>query len=148
MHPVSDGRCACAAGTDCDRPGKHPSTPHGVKDATTDRGQIKSWWTASPDANIGIATGSASGILVLDIDPRNNGEETLARLTTELGPLPETITAITGGGGRHLIFKHPSFPVRKDTTGKLLGPESTFCRTAASWSRRRAAMLLASGIDG
>ena len=62
------------------------------------------------------------GILVLDIDPRNNGEETLARLTKELGPLPDTITAITGGGGRHLIFKHPSFPVRKDTTGKLLGP--------------------------
>ena len=122
MHPVRDGRCACADGKACDRPGKHPSTPHGVKDATTDRGQIKSWWAASPDANIGIATGSASRILVLDIDPRNNGEETLARLTTELGPLPDTITAITGGGGRHLIFKHPSFPVRKDTTGKLLGP--------------------------
>jgi putative DNA primase/helicase len=121
MHPVRDGRCACAEGKACDRPGKHPSTRHGVKDATTDRGQIKSWWAASPNANIGIATGSASGILVLDIDPRNNGEETLARLTTELGPLPETITAITGGGGRHLIFNHPSFPVRKDTMGKVFG---------------------------
>jgi putative DNA primase/helicase len=30
--------------------------------------------------------------------------------------------ALTGGGGRHLIFKHPPFPVRKDTTGKVFGP--------------------------
>jgi putative DNA primase/helicase len=122
MHPVRDGRCACAEGKACNRPGKHPSTPHGVNDATTDRGQIKSWWTASPNANIGIATGSESGIVVLDIDPRNGGVETLARLKKELGPLPDTVTALTGGGGRHLIFEHPSFPVRKDTTGKLLGP--------------------------
>jgi putative DNA primase/helicase len=120
MHPVRDGRCACAEGNACDRPGKHPSTPHGVKDATTDRGQIKSWW-ADPNANVGIATGRESGILVLDIDPRNGGAESLKRLEKELGPLPDTIAAITGGGGRHLIFKHPSFPVRNDTTGKLLG---------------------------
>ena len=59
---------------------------------------------------------------MLDIDPRNGGAKSLKRLKKELGPLPDTITAITGGGGRHLIFKHPSFPVRKDTTGKLLGP--------------------------
>ena len=103
MHPVQDGRCACAKGEACDRPGKHPSTPHGVKDATTDPEQIKSWWAASPDANIGIATGSESGILVLDIDPRNGGAESLKRLEKELGPLPNTVTTITGGGGQHLI---------------------------------------------
>jgi len=65
---------------------------------------------------------SESGILVLDIDPRNGGAETLARLKKELGPLPDTVTALTGGGGRHLAFKHSPFAVRKDTTGKLLGP--------------------------
>jgi putative DNA primase/helicase len=122
MHLVKDGRCGCSKGSACDRPGKHPMTKHGVNDATTNPDQIKSWWAASPDANIGIATGSESGILVLDIDPRNDGARTLKRLKKQLGPLPETVTALTGGGGRHLIFKHPSFPVRKDTTGKLLGP--------------------------
>jgi hypothetical protein len=71
-------------------------TSHGVKDATTDRGQIKSWWGASPNANIGIATGSESGILVLDIDPRNGGARSLKRLKKELEPLPDTITAMTG----------------------------------------------------
>jgi putative DNA primase/helicase len=122
MHPVKDGRCGCSKGKACDRPGKHPMTPHGVKDATTDRGQIKSWWAASPTANIGFATGSESGILVLDIDPRNGGAKTLKRLQKELGPLPDTVTALTGGGGEHLIFKHPSFSVRKDTSGKVFGP--------------------------
>jgi putative DNA primase/helicase len=122
MHPVQDDRCGCSKGKACNRPGKHPMTPHGVKDATTDRDQIRAWWTESPDANIGIATGSEAGILVLDIDPRNKGKETLARLKKELGPLPDTVTALTGGGGRHLIFKHPAFSVRKDTSGKVFGP--------------------------
>ena len=80
----------------CARPGKHPITRHGVKDATVKRGQIKKWWKASPDANIGIATGSKSGILVLDIDPRNGGDKNLKRLKKELGPLPQTVTALTG----------------------------------------------------
>jgi hypothetical protein len=42
-------------------------------------------------------------------------------LKKELGPLPGTVTALTGGGGRHLIFKHPSFSIRKDTSGKIFG---------------------------
>jgi hypothetical protein len=122
MHPVKDGRCGCSKGSACDRPGKHPMTKHGVNDASMDRDQIRAWWTESPDANIGIATGSEAGILVLDIDPRNKGMETLARLKKELGPLPDTVTVITGGGGRHLVFQHPIFPVRKDTSGKVFGP--------------------------
>ena len=44
--------------------GKDPITPHGVKDATTDEGQIKSWWTARPSANIGLATGGSSAVVV------------------------------------------------------------------------------------
>ena len=85
MHSVHHGRCACSKGDACDRIGKHPVTLHGVNDATTKRDQIKSWWTASPDANIGIATGSASGILVMDIDPRNGGERRLERPKKKVG---------------------------------------------------------------
>jgi putative DNA primase/helicase len=122
MYPVKEGRCLCSKGKGCGRPGKHPMTNHGVKDATTNRDQIKAWWTATPNANIGIATGAVSGILVLDIDPRNGGKKTLARLKQELGPLPDTVMAKTGGGGWHLVFQHPAFPVRKDTMGKIFGP--------------------------
>ena len=60
-------------------------------------------------------------ILVLDIDPRHGGNRRLRQLKRKFGALPETVTANTGGGGQHLFFKHPSFKVRKDTTGKLLG---------------------------
>ena len=58
---------------------------------------------------------------MLDIDPRNGGYKSLKRLKEELGPLPDTVTARTGGGGRHLVFKYPSFAVRKDTSGKKFG---------------------------
>ena len=122
MHTIEDGHCSCVATSACPRLGKHPITRHGVNDATADGEQIDRWWTELPDANIGIAAGQESGILVLDIDPRNGGTETLQRLEKELGPLPPTVTSNTGGGGQHRIFAHPAFSVRKDSAGKLLGP--------------------------
>ena len=121
MNSVRKGRCQCQKGKTCERPCKHPKTAHGVKDATMNHEQIVAWWTDCPDANVGIAPGRSAGIIVLDIDPRNGGNEILKALEVELGALPETVTATTGGGGRHLFFKHPPFPVRKDTKGKLFG---------------------------
>ena len=48
---------------------KKPLTKHGFKDATTDVGQLRRWWTRFPGALIGVPTGSASGLLVIDVDP-------------------------------------------------------------------------------
>ncbi len=121
MHTIKDGKCSCKDGDACSRPGKHPRTAHGVKDATTSKTQIKSWWERWSRANVGIAAGPESGILVLDIDPRNGGTETVTKLEMELGPLPQTVTASTGGGGQHRILAYPTFPVRKDNAGKLFG---------------------------
>jgi len=84
--------------------------------------RIEAWWTSDPHANVGIAVGAEAGILVFDIDPRNGGNKTLEKLEAELGPLPGTVIADTGGGGQHLYFTHPPFRVRKDNHGKLLGP--------------------------
>ena len=121
MHAIKDGKCSCSKGDACERAGKPPITQHGVNDATTEREQIKRWWTDNPNANIGIATGSELGIIVLDIDPRNGGRKSFKRQTGKLGPLPNTVTGITGGGGLHLIFEYPSFAVKKDTSGKKFG---------------------------
>jgi hypothetical protein len=50
------------------RPGhKRPATEHGLKDASTDPGQIEDWWRRWPAANIGVATGHLFD--VVDIDP-------------------------------------------------------------------------------
>jgi putative DNA primase/helicase len=122
MHNIVDGHCSCSLGQDCGRPGKHPRTEHGAKDASTDLVQIRRWWRKWPDANVGIRVGEDAGIIVLDIDPRNGGSATLEALEAELGVLPETVTAKTGGGGLHLVFQHPDLPVGKDSAGKLLGP--------------------------
>ena len=104
LHTPSSGRCSCSRGTTCGSSGKHPRTPRGYKDATTDENTIRRWWAAHPDANVGIATGSVSGIAVLDIDPRNGGDETLKHLEQEHGRLPDTALVQTGGGGRHFYF--------------------------------------------
>ncbi|MGM0411566.1 MAG: bifunctional DNA primase/polymerase, partial [Bacillota bacterium] len=54
------------------------------------------------NSNIAIVTGKISNIIVLDIDPRNGGDDTIKDL-----PIPDTVTAETGGGGLHFYFKYP-----------------------------------------
>jgi hypothetical protein len=48
--------------------GKQPLTVHGFHDASTDTEVVRSWWRRWPDANIGVPTGSASGVDVVDVD--------------------------------------------------------------------------------
>ena len=99
--PQPDGTCSCH-NPDCESVGKHPRSFHGVKDATTDADTISRWWHMWPDANLGIATGG--GFAVLDIDPRNGGDESLERLEAQQGEIV-TKTVRTGGGGLHLYLR-------------------------------------------
>ena len=87
--------------------GKAPLTTHGFKDASMARAQITRWWAESPEANVAIACG-ASGLVVLDVDPRNEGADTLVALEGEHGPLPQTPTVLTGGSGAHYFFAAPN----------------------------------------
>ena len=84
----------------------------GVHDATTNSDTIKAWWEKYPDANIGVACGEASGFWTLDVDPRHDGNETLAELEKTHGALPATVEQFTGGGGRHLLFKYNGENIR------------------------------------
>jgi len=76
------------------------------KKACLDEEQIRIWWTKWSDANIGLVCSEKNNLCVLDIDPRNGGDVTLAELTAKYGRLPETVEVITGGGGRHYYFQY------------------------------------------
>ena len=69
--------------------------------------EVKDWYKRWPESNVGIVTGLISGLVVLDIDPKHDGDISLNRLIREHGPLPRTVEAVTGGGGRHIYFTHP-----------------------------------------
>jgi hypothetical protein len=69
--------------------------------------EVRAWFARWPQANVAVVTGAISGLVVLDVDPQHGGDESLARLEREYGPLPATVEAISGGAGRHLYFAHP-----------------------------------------
>lgn len=71
-------------------------------------GEIQSWWRRWSEAGVGIVCGVVSGgLVVLDVDPRNGGADSLDALVAEYGELPPSPIARTGGGGTHYYFLAP-----------------------------------------
>lgn len=83
-------------------------TPGGFYLATLNQEIIKDWLKRFPHANLAIATGEHSKLTVLDVDPKNGGNESLLDLVATYGKLPDTIECLTGGGGRHIYFEYPA----------------------------------------
>jgi hypothetical protein len=85
---------------------KIPATPHGYRDATTDRQQITEWFGRHPDWNLAIATGTP-GPDVLDVDehgPAGNGYAAVRKLR-RAGLLDGASTYVwTPSGGEHVYF--------------------------------------------
>lgn len=104
---MENGECSCG-NPNClpKNRGKHPATLQGVKNATTNPDIIKDWFRKP--YNIGVAAGMGiSGFQVVDIDPRNGGDETWAALAKQHGAPSETVVAQTGGGGEHYLYSIP-----------------------------------------
>jgi hypothetical protein len=115
LHSVRSGVCTCRDHSCQKHAGKHPVgwlCPNGCKDASRYPARITRWWTCRPTANIGIVTGP-SCLVVLDVDPRNGGVNSLTDLVARVGPLPRTLTARTGGGGSHYVYGDPERRARK-----------------------------------
>ena len=87
-------------------PDKRPLTSHGFKDASTEPSEIRQMWSMHPDAMIGMPTGKASGIVVLDFDLDEDKGFNAVPVFTELraaGMVPEgTYTVRTPRGGLHV----------------------------------------------
>ncbi len=141
IYTVRDGRCACES--PCSSAGKHPRTPNGFKNATTNRKKIEGWWKKWPDANIGVHTGKASGFIVLDIDKEHGGEDSLRELERQFGQLPRTREQRTGAG-RHLLFSNQTLSNRsrvkpgldmRGNGGYIVAPPSAhICGSRYQWT--------------
>lgn len=71
--------------------------------ATQDQQIINSWSTTYPQLKFyGIPTGAENDLLVLDVDPKENGHETIKKYH-----VPLTKSQITRSGGVHYLFKYP-----------------------------------------
>lgn len=83
---------------------KRPATPHGFKDAQKDQDAVTELWSRHPGPLIGIVTGTASGIDVLDIDAKH--DEALAWWHCNRARIPATWRYRTRSGGLHVWFWH------------------------------------------
>jgi hypothetical protein len=108
--PVRDAALAFArAGIPvfpCVPEGKHPLTPSGFHDASRDVDQVRAWWTRWPGANIGMPTGSTSGIDVVDIDVTKTDAGFAAfEQATAAGLVDGEFARVrTPSGGMHVYF--------------------------------------------
>ena len=120
--------------------------PHGHKDATGDLERFVRGLTRFPAANYGLVP--PEGVLVLDVDPRDGGDEALARLEATHGPLPVSTRVRTsaheGRQGFHIYLRAEGLPDRKRLIGRgleakvgnsgyLLGPGSVHPRTGEEY---------------
>jgi hypothetical protein len=99
-----------------DLPLTHPREVRGRWNAAAVR--MSRAGVAYVEPNIGIATGDPWGYVVLDIDAKADGYRTLFELEQNYGELPKTVSAVTGGGGRHLYFKEVR-PLKGGPAGML-----------------------------
>lgn len=128
---------------------KTPIVPSGFRRATTDPRRVQAWWRWQPGANIGIPTGTASGVVVIDVDVHGvDGYAAYAR-AARAGLIPAPLaTVTTPTGGRHAYF--PAVPARVQRSwavgkagvdcrgdgGYVIAPPSTLRLEATSVSYR------------
>lgn len=129
VHSPVDGGCSCGEAA-CDNVGKHPRTPHGLNDASTDVDVIRSWWQRWPAANIGLRTGIAFDVLDIDSDEAGRALAIAADLAGE-----ETTACWAGGPmsntarGTHVLY----LPTGSGNAANLLGIKGADWRGAGGY---------------
>ena len=97
--------CAGVPVFPCVPNGKRPLTPAGFHDATIDEQRIRQWFHRWPTANIGMPTGTPSGVDVVDVDVRDNGSGVDAfRDVVGICGFRDFARVRTPSGGMHAYF--------------------------------------------
>lgn len=121
VHHMIGERCSCGE-ADCKRKAKHPIGKAWEKRASAEPTIVRAEFMRHPNASVGIATGAASGIVVIDVDGEE-GEAKLRELEARFGKLPPCPQVRTSRG-RHLYFAAPSgvaIPCRVGDSERGLG---------------------------
>src|SRR5437016_10475698 len=111
------GTSHCHQHVECDNPGKAPLVKwKAFQSERASEQTVRNWWHRWPTANIGLATGALSGVVVVDLDGDLATREALSR-GVDIGPW-----AYTGRvGGRHLYFSYrddaPTIYAKPKTVG-------------------------------
>ncbi|WP_435061062.1 bifunctional DNA primase/polymerase [Amycolatopsis thermoflava] len=122
---------------------KTPMLKRGFLQATNDLHRVDGWWGWQPEANIGIPTGTASGLVVIDVDVHGvNGYAAYAR-AARAGLIPEPLaTVATPSGGRHAYF--PAQPAREQRSWAV-GKAGVDCRGDGGYIIAPPSMLFLDG---
>ncbi len=120
LWPVVDGQCTCFRGAKCSDAGKHPLPRNGLHAATTDGDSIQRWWRSS-NCGIGLATGEASGVWVVDVDQKGDGALAWTELLAHHNDMrpPSNVWSTTGGGGEHWFFEWDSKEPVRNSASKI-----------------------------
>jgi Bifunctional DNA primase/polymerase, N-terminal len=110
-RPVANCATCKAAGPGHDPAGCGCLTCHGFHAATLDPARLAAMLSAVPRGLLAIRTGTAAGLAVVDIDPRNGGQLDRKLMTP-------TAAVATGGGGWHLYYRHPGGPLLAALPGR------------------------------
>ena len=105
LHEIGpDLVCTCKQGATCKNAGKHPRILEWQLNATSDEARVGEWFRRWPRAGLGMATGRASGVWVLDLD----GDKAIAWYASKVREHGKTPTrGVRTGRGRHLYFTFP-----------------------------------------
>jgi hypothetical protein len=105
-------------------------TCHGFYAATRDQARIAEMLRLHPDGCLAVRTGAPSGLVVIDVDikhwvddfwphPGDTAYKTMCKLD-EAGVLPGTVMQMSGSGGLHMLYRHPSGWIKSGA--QLIGP--------------------------
>jgi hypothetical protein len=121
VHPLYEvdpatQTCACQAGASCSEKqrGKHPRLGGWQEKATTDADTVRAWWTRWPSAGVGLATGSASRVWVLDLDGPEAGAWYEGQLAKH-GPAPTL--GVETARGFHMYWRWTDGAVVRNAQG-------------------------------